>query len=102
MCSHSTQWLCCAFHKNIDMPKEKIIREIPNAKLLENENEIIIVNRKIAFRNIGEKKPCSNCNNSSVPKTIYEMEDGNIVEICFFCNKKIHNITSKNSAFKKF
>jgi hypothetical protein len=84
------------------MAKEKVIREIPNAKLLEDEKGIIRVKRKIEFRRYGEKKPCNNCNNSSITKTIYEMEDGRIVEICFFCNQKIHNTASTNSVFRKF
>jgi hypothetical protein len=84
------------------MAKEKVIKEIPNAKLLEDEKAIIRVKRKIEFRRYGENKPCSNCNNNGVPKTIYEMEDGNIVEICYHCNKKIHNTNSTNSTFRKF
>ena len=87
---------------NTKLEDGKSIREIPNAKLLEDEKGIIRVKRKIEFRNVGEKKPCSNCNNSTVPKTIYEMEDSRIIEICFFCNQKIHNSTSQNSAFRKF
>lgn len=79
-----------------------VIREIPNAKLLEDEKGIIRVKRKIEFRKSEEKKQCSNCQNMSSAKTIYEMEDGNIVEICYHCNQKIHNSTSTNSAFRKF
>lgn len=84
------------------MAKRKwTIEDIPNKKLLENEKGIIVVKRKIEFKRGLEKSPCDNCGNMHSSKTFYELENGNVVGLGFFCNKKVHNQTATNPKFRK-
>lgn len=45
---------------------------------------------------------CSNCGNSYNHKHIYKLSDESEIELCYFCNQKIHNVSSSNPEFRKF
>lgn len=70
-------------------------------KNLEESYGVIIVKRKIGFVESEEKTRCDNCDRLHKSKTIYEIKNGKHIEICFFCNDKIHNSTATNPRFRK-
>lgn len=76
-------------------------KTFPNKKLLENDKEVIVVKRKIDFQTSTEKTPCDNCGNLHSSKSIYITQEDELVEICYFCNQKTHNISSKNKKYRK-
>lgn len=45
---------------------------------------------------------CSNCNNLIDYKQVYELIDGTIIDLCFHCTKKVHNLTTSNPKFRKY
>ena len=68
-------------------------------------NEIITVKsyHRGKFENQEEKVyQCSNCNAKNKYKQVYELENGNLIDLCFPCTKKIHNLTTNNPKFRKY
>lgn len=44
---------------------------------------------------------CSNCDVLNNHAHLYSLLNDELADICFVCNKKIHNINSSNPAFRK-
>jgi DNA-directed RNA polymerase subunit RPC12/RpoP len=73
--------------------------------LLEDKNKVITV--KKYYRNKFEKTDekifkCSNCSIEMNYKHVYELESKRIINLCFHCNSKVHNLFTNNPKFRKY
>ena len=68
------------------------------------ENGVINVLRyfRDRFEKSDEKNfQCSNCEDLHNHRHIYKYKNGEMINICFLCNKRINNLNTLNEKFKK-